>query len=82
MFCFRNATGSIPAAYASSSTICSEANSACGAAGARRYATLGSPESFAIDRPMMRWLAIAYCEPAFSVSAPPKPPSDSGRPDM
>ena len=43
---------------------------------------MGSPESFAIERPMMRWFAILYCEPAFSVSAPPKPPSDSGLPAM
>ena len=36
MFCRRNAIGSISAAYASSSTICSLAKYDCGAFGARR----------------------------------------------
>jgi hypothetical protein len=43
MFWIRNAIGSIPAACASASIVCSEANVACGAPGARSQIPLKNP---------------------------------------
>ena len=43
MFLMRNAIGSSPASWASASIICSEANSDCGAAGARSQMPLRKP---------------------------------------
>ena len=80
MFASRNSYGSAPAAWASSSTSCSEANVVCGVSGPRSAELLKKLSQSGSDLALTRRFAMSYCVPLQIVFALPRPGGRSGLP--
>ena len=79
-FASRKRYGSIPAACASSSTSCSDANVVGGAPGARSAEVLKNVSNTGSDFPVTRRFGMSYCVPEFATDALPSPGGSSGTP--